>query len=681
MTCFRPLGKPPFHTAVATRPPGRVLEISSRSPQELGRDLSAMNLRAAGDPRRRTVEAVYQAAKCYGTGGPDTAYCESGYAAKRRDRERRRAGPLAGFEHEGLRWKTHTGSAFYDWLWTRSALASRGEALVARLQEYDAFSDQFHRPGAVACQAKAAAIAAGMGIARLRAALEQPAAWLRHLHGQEADRPPSPEPAASPPARIYAGIGSRTTPPAVLDTMETVAKAMAGHGWTLRSGAAAGADSAFEDGARQGGGPREIWLPWPGFNGHEDDGSTRLGRNSGANRDRARQCHPAWHALSDAAQKLMVRNVHQVLGAEPGHSPLADLVLCWTPGGSGSGGTGMAIRLAERHGIPVVDLGADGVELDGSIARARARGLPDDVAALITAGRTRGAAQPNRRTYRILVTGGVTDAETMTLERDLERIAAARGHVAVIAGEGRAADAAVAWAQERGHPTIAPPPRESARPEPPVVRAGRPLAARPNLVLECGGDWDPYRQAVRNAAEAAQIPVRTCEGIARRPTGVEHHAAAVRAERERPKPKPDTPAPRPNPRPRGRYHQVDAYVADPLRLTEPSGRIVRAAARRHEATNPDTIRRALFIAGSDKHRTLLRAAHWTTSERLEHDPLGVLTRGADREELTRAARVARTIVTALARTGLEKTETRSPEPSAEGTRQRAVAAAQRPPAR
>ena len=682
MTWFRPLGKSPFYTTVATRPPGRVLEISSRSPQELGRDLSAMNLRAAGDPRERTVEAVYQAAKCYGAGGPDTAHCTSGYAAKRRDRERRRGGPLAGFEHEGLRWKTPTGSAFYDWLWTRSALASRGEAVVARLQEYDAFSDQFHRPGAVACQAKAAAIAAGMGIRRLRTALEQPAAWLSHLNGREADPPASPEPAvAQAPARIYAGVGSRTTPAAVLDTMETVAEAMARHGWTLRSGAAAGADSAFEAGAIQGGGSREIWLPWPGFNGREDDGSTRLGRNSGANRDRARQCHPTWHTLSDAAQKLMVRNVHQILGPEPGHSPAADLVLCWSPGGSGRGGTGMAIRLAERHRIPVVDLGAADVEIERSIARARARGLPDDVATRITAGRTRSAAQPGPRTYRILVTGSVTDAETATLEQDLDGIAAAKDRVAVIVGEGRAADVAVAWAARRGHPTIAPPPGESTRPESPVVRAAQPLAARPDLVLECGGDWDPYRQAARNAAEAGQVPVRSCEGIAKRPTGVEHHAEAVRAERERPKPKPDTPAPRRRPRPRGRYLQVDAYVADQLRLTEPSGRIVRAAARRHGATAPDTIRRALFITASGKRRTLLRAAHWTTSDRLEHDPLGVLTRGADRDELTLAARVARTIVTALARAGLQKTESRNPEPSTEGTRQRAVAAAEPPLAR
>ena len=251
----------------------------------------------------------------------------------------------------------------------------------------------------------------------------------------------------------------------------------------------------------------------------------------------------------------------------------------------------------------------------------------------------------------------------------------------MIVGEGRAADVAVAWAARRGHPAIAPPPGKSTRPESPPGPRGAAARRPPRPRSRCGGDWDPYRQAVRDAAEAGQVPVRTCEGIARRPTGVERHAEAVRAERERPKPKSDAPAPRHSPRPRGRYHRVDAYVAGQLRLTEPSGRIVRAAARRHGATAPDTIRRALFITGSGKRRTLLRAAHWTTSERLDHDPLGVLTRGADRDELARAARVARTIVTALARAGLERTESRNPEPPIEGTRQRAIAAAERPLAR
>lgn len=69
----------------------------------------------------------------------------------------------------------------------------------------------------------------------------------------------------------YAGVGSRETPHEILALMTDVAKILGQHGWTLRSGGARGADTAFEDGAK--GFKREIYLPWRGFNGHLSDDS------------------------------------------------------------------------------------------------------------------------------------------------------------------------------------------------------------------------------------------------------------------------------------------------------------------------------------------------------------------------------------------------------------------------
>ena len=669
MTWFQPSPRPPFHAARGRPPAGRSLEISSRSRDPLGRDLSAMNLPAAGDPRRRPVEAVYQAAKCYGGGGPDAPGCDSGYAAKRRDRERRRDGPLAAFEHEGRRWPTETGSAFYDWLWTRSAIERWGIGVVDRLREYGAFSDQFHHAGALACQAKTAAVVAGMGRARAQAAIESPEAWLRETRGAADRRPPAPR-AAAAPNRIYAGVGSRSTPPDILDRMERIAEAMARHGWTLRSGAATGADGAFEDGAGRAGGPREIWLPWDGFNGRTAGGATRIGRNSARNRDRARQDHPAWHTLSDGAQKLMVRNVHQVLGPEPGSSPPADVVLCWTPNGAAGGGTGLTVRLARRHGIPVVDLGtADRRELRAAVGAALEGGLPQDVARLLDERPRRAAPDA----YRILVTGGLRNDEAAALERRLDKLAADRSDVAVIAGTDPAAGAAAAWAAERGYARIDPGPRRDSRPgpEPPSCRAARLLAAKPHVVVECGGDWSAHTQAVRGLAEIEGVPIERYDGVARRPTGIEHHMARAEAERRR---APD-PAPRAAGKTRrrrpGRYDAVDRFVGE---LAEPGARIVRAAARRHRVTDPETVRRALFVTNSPARATLLGADAWTTRDRLENDPLGILTRGASPAELQAALKLARSVTRALERAGLSTAASRSPEPPAEGMRPRLIAA-------
>jgi len=48
--------------------------------------------------------------------------------------------------------------------------------------------------------------------------------------------------------RAYTGIGSRACPPEILGVMFMLGEALAEQGWILRSGAAPGADSAFEQG-------------------------------------------------------------------------------------------------------------------------------------------------------------------------------------------------------------------------------------------------------------------------------------------------------------------------------------------------------------------------------------------------------------------------------------------------
>ena len=65
---------------------------------------------------------------------------------------------------------------------------------------------------------------------------------------------------------VYAGIGSRATPRAVLEAMTTMAAWLARRGWHLHSGGAAGADSAFAAGAPPG--TRTLFLPWPGYRGN-----------------------------------------------------------------------------------------------------------------------------------------------------------------------------------------------------------------------------------------------------------------------------------------------------------------------------------------------------------------------------------------------------------------------------
>jgi hypothetical protein len=140
--------------------------------------------------------------------------------------------------------------------------------------------------------------------------------------------------------------------------MERVAAKMAARGAVLRSGAANGADTYFETGCDRVGGSKEIYLPWPSFNGS----SSALTSPSSKAYDLASQVHPAWAKLKHPVRRLHARNCHQILGADLNDA--VQLVICWTPDGCedeasrgpNSGGTATAIVLASRHAVPVFNL-------------------------------------------------------------------------------------------------------------------------------------------------------------------------------------------------------------------------------------------------------------------------------------------------------------------------------------
>jgi hypothetical protein len=158
--------------------------------------------------------------------------------------------------------------------------------------------------------------------------------------------------------RVYAGIGSRQTPPEVLDVMRLLAGKMEEDGWLLRSGGAAGADAAFEAGVKDPA-KRAIFLPGPSFNGRRAGAggyfdSTQLPGWQAA-LETVNQYHPAPERLSPFARNLMARNAMQALG--PYLDRRANAVVAWTPGGLATGGTGQALRMAQDLGIEVRNLG------------------------------------------------------------------------------------------------------------------------------------------------------------------------------------------------------------------------------------------------------------------------------------------------------------------------------------
>jgi len=150
----------------------------------------------------------------------------------------------------------------------------------------------------------------------------------------------------------YSGIGSRETPMHILEFMKRIGDRLGRAGWILRTGGAFGADSWFEKGCDSVNGPKEIYLPWKGYNNRED-GYTIVSERA---MKIAAQFHPAWHRCGRGARLLHGRNSYIVFGFDLEESYKSNLVICWTPGGRTTGGTGQAIRIAETYRVPVFNL-------------------------------------------------------------------------------------------------------------------------------------------------------------------------------------------------------------------------------------------------------------------------------------------------------------------------------------
>ena len=158
------------------------------------------------------------------------------------------------------------------------------------------------------------------------------------------------------PILTYAGIGARATPSSVLADMTVIAGWLARNGWHLATGGAEGADSAFAAGAPAD--RRSLWLPWPGYNGHHGPdclalSPVRAPRLHGHRRPIAPGVGPL---LPDRPQTACAQR------RDPARREMRSAGRCGgllEPGRrSATGGTGMAIRIAGAHGIPVLNLGS-----------------------------------------------------------------------------------------------------------------------------------------------------------------------------------------------------------------------------------------------------------------------------------------------------------------------------------
>jgi type I restriction enzyme M protein len=136
----------------------RPLEISSKSPDDAGRRLSAFNLQfhREGWPEV-PVELAFQSSKVFAHGGPYLDLLAMSSRDAKRDPRLRASGNLVFFTFNGENWPIVPTTLFYDWLYINAL--SQNSNLAATVLEHDGFTDiEFNPERSLNCQARSAAL-------------------------------------------------------------------------------------------------------------------------------------------------------------------------------------------------------------------------------------------------------------------------------------------------------------------------------------------------------------------------------------------------------------------------------------------------------------------------------------------------------------------------------------------
>ena len=159
--------------------------------------------------------------------------------------------------------------------------------------------------------------------------------------------------------KYYTGVGSRSAPSEIMSLMTSVASKLEQLDYSLRSGAADGADTAFESGVSN---PmnKQIFIAWNGFSNRYDseEGVFNVkGQAVVQAEEIASSIHPAWEKLSRGAKGLHTRNIFQCLG--PTLNVPSKFLICYAEvdkHGTPVGGTRTAWECAKQNNIPCFNL-------------------------------------------------------------------------------------------------------------------------------------------------------------------------------------------------------------------------------------------------------------------------------------------------------------------------------------
>lgn len=139
----------------------KILEVSTKSENPLGFELSAFNLKYYKNNKSNySVECLFQSCKIFKNGGPykDILYKTSIEAKK--DIRLKESGNLIAFQYKNENWDIQYGTAFYDWFYIN---ALNQQPYKDDILEYEVFTDiEFNPKKSLNCQARSVALFVGL---------------------------------------------------------------------------------------------------------------------------------------------------------------------------------------------------------------------------------------------------------------------------------------------------------------------------------------------------------------------------------------------------------------------------------------------------------------------------------------------------------------------------------------
>ncbi len=136
-----------------------ILEISSKSEDDLGVKLSAFNLNIKTKIHKRvfSVESAFQGSKVFQNGGPYVDLLDKTSREAKKDVRLKQSGKLVKFHFYNQDFSLKPRTLFYDWLFINAL--SQNETLAKEILKYSGFTDiEFNPKKSINCQAYSAAL-------------------------------------------------------------------------------------------------------------------------------------------------------------------------------------------------------------------------------------------------------------------------------------------------------------------------------------------------------------------------------------------------------------------------------------------------------------------------------------------------------------------------------------------